>query len=64
MIFDSELRKTLDELRVDDSYEINGIKLKMPHINLSNILDYKDFLENETPKRKLEFLLKTLYNTK
>jgi hypothetical protein len=43
------LRKTLEELKVDDQFEINGIKLKMPHINITNLIDYKEFIENETP---------------
>ena len=51
-------------MRVDEESEINEIKLKMPHINISNIIGYEDFILNENPKRKLEFLLKTLYNTK
>ena len=44
--------------------EVCGIRVKMPHINFQKLSNYESFLHNENPKRKLQFLSKTLFNTK
>lgn len=62
--FDDQLRKTLGELKVTDDVEIEGVKLKMPHMNVAAVNGYDLFLRNESPKKILRFLRKTLYNTR
>ena len=43
----------------------NGsINIKMPQINYVKLQDYEHFLEKATPKKKMEFLRKTIFNTK
>jgi len=44
--------------------EICGIRIKMPHYNIGHLHNYEHFLNQETPKNKLRFLMKTLYNKK
>lgn len=55
----------MGELKVTDDYEIEGVKLKMPYMNVATLNNgYDAFLRNESPKTILRFLRKTLYNTK
>lgn len=61
--FDQQLRKTLKELKVAEECEIEGVKLKMPHMNVTVLNGYEPFLKNESPKNVLRLLRKTLYNT-
>lgn len=61
--FDQSIKKALSEIKMND-HEIQGIKVKMPRLNLTNIWSFQSFLENETHGRKFQFLRKTLLNTK
>ena len=36
----------------------------MPHINFTRLQGYESMLNNETPKKKLKFMMDTIYNRK
>lgn len=62
-MFDENVRKTLKELKTEEK-EVCNIRIKMPHINYLKLMGYQSYLNSETYEKKLELLMKTIYNTK
>lgn len=63
-LMDQGLKHALKELKIEDMYEVQDIRLKMPRMNLTNFEHWDTFLENPDCSKKLKFLQKTVYNTK
>jgi len=61
---DQGLKHALKELKIEDMYEVQDIRLRMPRMNLTNFEHWDTFLENPDASKKLRFLQKTVYNTK
>jgi hypothetical protein len=58
------LKYALKELRIEESYEVQDIRLRMPKMNFANFDNWEDFLLDPDANKKLNFLKKTIYNTK
>lgn len=57
------MRKGIKELSVEEK-EYCNVRIEMPHYNISKLNGYEPYINRQTPKEKLKFLFKTLYNTK
>lgn len=53
---DQGLKHALKELKIEDMYEVQDIRLKMPRMNLTNFEHWDTFLENPDCSKKLRFL--------
>jgi hypothetical protein len=62
--FDQQLKKTIEETRIDEEAELCGIRLRVPKANMQQLRNYEDFIRMETPMRKLQYLKRTLLNTR
>ena len=54
----------MDEQRFEEDYELAGIKVRVPKIGVSMLKPMEAFITSETPVRKLQFLKRTLFNTR
>ena len=61
---DQGLKHALKELKIEDMYEVQDIRLRMPRMNLVNFENWDTFLEDPDASKKLRFLQKTIYNNK
>ena len=62
--FDINLQKSMNELKMEEIELCGKIRVKMPHLNLNNLKGYEFFLTQESYKNKLQFLKKTIYNSR
>jgi len=56
-------KKILQDILIKEE-EIQGIKVKMPNFNVTQLKAYIPFFQGASYKKKLNFLFKTMYNTK
>ena len=58
------MKYALKELKIEESIEVQDIRLRMPKMNLQNFYNWEEFLDDPNANKKLNFLKKTIYNTK